>query len=262
MAKSRLYNANTVFVPVFVVGASVTPAMVGPDFVSGANGNTYLLAAHAPGSTLTKYTLTNTAKALSITISSVETASVGAYAVPPAATQPGTGARLDSLDARFVNDISQVGFPPASLFAAHSILDITPTPKFYEINSVTGAVIQSGFFFVSGTSNDWNVSILTNQNKDAFVNWTSNDPPAGTQAEQRIAGRCHNDPLGTMNPPGQSVASSLTFYSFGRWGDYSSLSIALDDDFTGLTAWAANETIINPSAWNTHMQQIAFPACP
>ena len=264
LAKSRLYNAQGVFVPVFVVGPGVAPAMVSPDTFSGANGNTYFLAANAPGTNiLNKYTMTNSAKFFAITLSGpVAVTTPLVYTIPPAASQPGTAAKLDSLDARFVNDITQVGAPPASLFAVHTITDITPTPRWYEINSVTNAVLQSSEFFVSGTSNDFNVSILTNPNKDAFVNWTSTDPPAGTQAEMRIAGRCHGDPLGTMNPPGQSVASSPTFYLFGRWGDYSSLSIDLDDDFTGLTAWAANETIINTSAWNTHLQQIAFPACP
>lgn len=262
LAKSRLYNAQGVFVPVFFVGPSVTPAMVSPDPVSGGNGNTYLLAAHAPGSTLTKYTMTNTAKAFAITLNNVETAIVGAYSVPPSASQPGTAATLDTLDARFVNDISQVGAPPASLFAAHSIAFGPAAARFYEINSVTGALIQGQTFFVSASSADFNVSILANANKDAFVNWTSADNVNGIQAEQRVAGRCHNDPPNNMNPPGTSVAGSPTFYSFGRWGDYSSVSIDLDDDPFGLTAWVANETIISPGIWNAHLEQIAFAACP
>jgi hypothetical protein len=261
-AKARLYNCMSVSFPRFngLVGTLSATNVI------GQNATTFLVAAPAPattGTTVTKYTLRNSAYPNGISLSA-SAITVPAYAVPPAAIQPGTAIKLDTLDARFVNASTQIG---ASLFQVHTIaLGSFPAPHFYEFNTTTNTVTQQATFFASASSHDWNASIAANVTKDVFVTWTSTDPGvAALNAQVRFGGRRAADALGTM---GVSAAlfTSPTFYTgFGgaveRWGDYSAVTI---DPLNSLRAWLVNQKNNTPTAatggaaWGSRVGNVGF----
>jgi len=77
---------------------------------------------------------------------------------------------LDTLDTRFVSASTQIG---TSLFNVHTIaLGTFPTPRWYELNVAARVVAQAGVFFGTGTSDDWNASIVVDDTRDVFVTWS------------------------------------------------------------------------------------------
>jgi hypothetical protein len=243
VAKARLYNGLGFSVPLFMnlVGTLAPPIVLDQNF------RTFLVAAPPAGSTVTKYTLENSSRPNATTLTE-STIPVPAYMFPPVALQAGTTAVIDTLDGRFVNASIQNG---TSLWNVHSIRfgPTAPlaTPKFYEFNTVTNTIIQSGFFFAGNTSHDWNASIAANASRDAFVTWSSTDPPQGIQAQKRFSGRLSTDPPGVI-PAGSALFTSPTPYLQFRWGDYSAVTL---DPLNPRQAWIINETVRNPTLWVT-----------
>src|SRR5438874_1185033 len=169
IAKARLYNGLGFSVPVFtgLVGT------LAPPIVRDQNASTFLIAAPPSGTTLSKYTATNTSRAFGIALTGPVNITVPSYTVPPDAHQPGTTKLLDTSDSRFVNASTQNG---DDLWQTHTIaLGSFPAPKFYRLNTSTNTVSQSGFYFASGTSDDSNASIAANDGGDCFVTWTSTE---------------------------------------------------------------------------------------
>ncbi len=190
---------------------------------------------------------------------------VPTFALPPYALQPDTGLVLDTLDARFANASTQIG---DSLFQVHTIDDSGyATPKFYEFDTKNKKVIQSGIFYGSLTSDDFNASIAANRRKDVFVTWSSTDVPNNVNAQVRVSGRLHTDPLGTISKgiPLFSSATCLTGEpsdvdpSVQRWGDYSAISLDPADP-RGATAWIVNEYISTNDFWGSRIGRISLPA--
>lgn len=256
VAKARLYNGLGFAVPVFT-GLCGTLA---PPIVLDQNASTFLICARPVGTTITKYTMRDSSRpnATTLVASSI---TVPAYTVPPNARQPGTTARLDTSDSRFVNASTQNG---NSLWQVHTVnLVGFPGPKYYEFNTVTNTIIRSAFFFASNTSDDWNASIAANPAGDVFVTWSDTDTPADTNAQVRFSGRCHGDPpdIGA----GVAVVTSPTFSSqfdgsLFRWGDYSAVALQPSD---ANMAWVVNEWTVDTPIWGSHITQIGFsPACP
>jgi hypothetical protein len=232
VAKARLYNGLGFSVPVFT-GLRATLA---PPIVLDQNGRTHLIAASS-GSTLSLYTLLNSSRPNLIQLSGPVDVAVPAYSAPPPAPQPGTSAVLDTLDGRFVNASTQTG---DFLWQVHTInLLGYAAPRFYQINTVTNTVVQSAFFFGSGTSFDFNASIAANSSNDIFVTWSLTDPPAGTQAQVRFSGFDHNDAY--VLGPGSAAYTSPASYGGGRWGDYSAVTI---DPLNPRRAWMVNEDVL------------------
>src|SRR5207244_5984732 len=117
---------------------------------------------------------------------------VPAYTVPAKAPEPAPGVPLDTSDARFVNASAQVG---DMVFNVHSVdSGGFATPESYQFNAATSSVVQSGFFFASATSSDWNASLAVNTNFEVFVTWSSTDTTVKPQV--RISGRQAGDPAG------------------------------------------------------------------
>jgi len=232
------------------------------------NRSAYLVAAPAflppGGSTVTKYTLTNASNASGATLAS-STIRVPVYSVPPNAPQPTVGAcnattnLVDTLDARFVNASTQTG---SSLFQVHTVaLGSFAAPKFYEFNTSTNTVVQSGFVFAGSSSFDWNASIAATTAKNVFVTWTSDLATATTAPQVRFSGRLVSDPLNTNLGPGFVLVSSpLVCYNpstdnVERWGDYSAVTI---DPLSSLRAWGVNEKIINGTTWGTRIGNMGY----
>lgn len=250
IAKARLYNGLGFSVPIFT-GLTGTLA---PPIVRDQNVATFLLAAQPSGTTFRKFTALNTSKP-GITLSFVDIP-VPAYSVPPDARQPGTVKRLDTGDSRFVNASTQNG---VDLWQTHTIaLAGFPAPKFYRINTTTNTVTQSGFYFASATSDDFNASIAANSAGNCFVTYTSTNPGVGLNAQVRLSGKANGN-AGIASGP--NAFASPTFYhpsanSTERWGDYSAVTT---DPLNANNAWLVNETILPGGVlWGSRIVQFGF----
>jgi hypothetical protein len=250
VAKARLYNGLGFSVPVFtgLVGT------LAPPIVRDQNSSTFLIAAPPSGTTLSKYTARDTSKATTLT--GPVSITVPSYSVPPAAPQPGTTKLLDTSDSRFVNASTQSG---NDLWETHTIaLGGFPAPKFYRINTSTNTVSQSGFYFASATSDDFNASIAANDAGDCFVTWTSTDVSAGRNAQVRASGKLS---AGAGISAGPTISTSPTFYHPSsdnpeRWGDYSAVTT---DPLNAANAWLVNEKINSGGLlWGSRIVRIGF----
>jgi len=271
VAKSILYSGpSQTLTPHLFTGLAGT---LSAPIVLDTNANTYLVAAPSPGSSVTLYTLTNSA-GNPPTLSAAAGITVPTFYYPANAQQPGQGTThlIDTLDARFVNAGTQIG---NSLFQVHSI-STNPTTmvgakcRFYEFDTVNKTVSQYGDFSRSGTSFDFNASIAANQNKDVFVTWSATDPTNNAYAEVRFSGRLHTDTPGVIPSPGSllfastvaltgNLANPGTSDTTQRWGDYSATSLD-PGDATGLTAWIVNETVSDANHWGSRIGSIKLPS--
>jgi hypothetical protein len=261
VAKARVYNGLAFSVPLF----SGLLATLAPPIVLDQNAGTFLVAAEIADIDLDLYIGENLSQPAAASLTLQSSIAVAAYALPPNAPQPGTGSVLDTLDNRFQNASTQIG---NSLWNVHTI-DFAgfATPRFYEINTATDTIIQSGVFFASGTSHDFNPSIAANDNNDAFVTWSSTDPTNLINAQVRFSGRQDGiDGPGSMNGPGTAIFTSPTFYNDFtcpgcRWGDYSAVSIdpqVYPGCSAGDRAWIVNEKINSNTIWGTRIARIGF----
>ncbi|MBI3460670.1 hypothetical protein HY009_07060, partial [Candidatus Acetothermia bacterium] len=214
------------------------------------NPNTFLVAAPG-GNVLALYTLQNSSNAGIALFGPVEVL-VDPYAAPGPAAQPGTSATLDTLDGRFVNASTQVG---NSLWQVHTIdLGGLPTPKYYQIDTSANAILRTGTFFASQSSYDFNASVAANSDNDVFFTWTSIDPNAGINAQVRFAGIDHND--NSEPGAGLDLFTSSTFFTGGRWGDYSAVTV---DPLNSREAWFVNEDVVPNGDWGSRIGSVGFP---
>ena len=134
--------------------------------------------------------------------------------------------------------------------------------------------MQTGNFFRSGSSYDFNPSIVANSSKEVWVTWSATDPPNSVNAEMRMSGRQAGDAAGSIPSPGTTIFTSPVPYLDGhifnsqgqyigvnRWGDYS--AVALDpSSYSGCSnqrrAWADNEKVDSSSAWSTRIAELGF----
>jgi hypothetical protein len=146
-----------------------------------------------------------------------------------------------------------------------------PAPFFYQLDTSANSVIQQGFFFESGTSDDLNPSIVANTGGDAFVTWTSTDATSttGLQHDSRVrfSGRQAADSAGVIGAGSSLITSpvALTGNSQNgrqRWGDYSraALDPATSSCGAGKRALVFNEDNLNANTWGTQIGIIGF--CP
>jgi len=253
IAKAQLYNCRGFSVPVF----SGLVGTLAPPVVLDQNSRTYLMAAPPSGTSIRKYTLTNSSRPNATALSFVNIL-VPVYGVPPDARQPGTTNRLDTLDSRFVNASTQIG---ERLFQVHTVnLSGFPTPLFYEFNTLgAGSVVQRGFFFKDGDSDDWNASIAANTSRDVFVTWSATDLTPATNAQVRFSGRRNFDAANVIGA-GSAIFTSPAFYNpsadtVERWGDYSAVTV---DPSNALRAWFVNEKINSATVWGTRIGQVGY----
>jgi hypothetical protein len=251
VAKARAYNGLGFSVPVFtgLVGT------LAPPIVRDQNASTFLIAAPASGTSFSKYTVTNTSRA-GIGLTGPVSITVPSYSVPPAAHQPGTAKLLDTSDSRFVNASTQSG---NDLWQTHTIaLGGFPAPKFYRLNTSANTVSQSGFYFASATSDDFNASIAANDAGDCFVTWTSTDASVGRNAQVRLSGKLS---AAAGISAGPTASTSATFYHPStdnpeRWGDYSAVTT---DPLNAANAWLVNEKVNSGGLlWGSRIVRFGF----
>jgi hypothetical protein len=260
--KSRAYNGMTLTRSAFFLSSSQYCCTVAPSITTSTDTNTnaFLLASRTQGNYLTLWR----ARALGTTDQTLVVRAyvpVANYTAPTRlAKQPGTTTALEDGDARFESMGVQSG---GSLWQVHTInLGGYPAPKFYQINTATNAVYQSGYFYRSATSYDFRASISANRFSDAVVTWTATDPANGINPEMWVRGRVSGDTLGTLGA-GTLLVQSGTFSSSSRWGDFSSVSM----DPVAYTScgsvsdrrfWAVGQDVINTTKWGTRIGQAGF----
>lgn len=257
LAKARLYNGWGLPLPRF----SGLAGTLAPPIVLDQNATTFLVAAPFNANALQLYALQNSSTLPSL--AGPINVPVSAYTAPSPSPQPGTTGSanlVDTSDGRFVNASTQTG---NFLWQVHSV-DVggLPTPVYYQINTATNAVVQSGQFFASPTSYDFNASIAASSENDAFVTWTSIDPQNSINAQVRYSGCDHNDGPCVISA-GTALFTSPTFLAddfdpnFGmqRWGDYSAVTVDPLDD---RRAWLVNEKIDANQDWGSHIGNIGF----
>ncbi|MHB8069279.1 MAG: hypothetical protein ACYDIC_15415 [Desulfobaccales bacterium] len=260
VAKSLLYNGQAFNSPLFT-GLDGTLA---PPVVLDQNPYSFLVTAdwYVRNNYVTLYALWGSGTTNPLLFTNY--IPVPAFSLPPYAIQPGTTQMLDTSDARFENASTQIG---NSLFQVHTIAySGLATPKFYEFNTLNNSVIQSGIFYGSATSNDFNATVAANRFKDVFVTWNSTDAPNNVNAQVRVAGRLHTDPLGVISN-GASIFGSGTFLtgepsasvpSLQRWGNYSAVSLDPSDP-SGASAWIVNEYVLTNNLWGSRIGRISLP---
>jgi hypothetical protein len=249
IAKARLYNGWEFSVPVFtgLVGT------LAPPIVMDQNAKAFLICAFPFDNGLLMYTLTNSSRPNATQLAGPIYVPVDAYTIPPPAPQPGTTFVLDTLDSRFINASGQMG---DSLWQVHTVNRLGfAAPKFYEINTATNTLIQSGFFFATPTSYDFNASIAVNIHNDIFLTWTVTDPAAGTNPQVRFSGCDHNDGLCFPGQGTPAFTSSAPYFGL-RWGDYSAVTV---DPSNNRHGWLVNEDAVATGDWGSRIVGIGFP---
>jgi len=265
VAKARVYNGFGFSVPVQtgLIGTMQTAHQVVTDqngyawyaAAPGNSGNIYMVAESFPanpGQTgfFGYYTVTNTV----------------AYSIPPSASQPaGCGGTLDTLDNRF----QQAGTQNGDLYyQAHAVNDAGfPTVRYYVLNGLLGFapnVAITNLVFKSGTSNDWNPSIVSDDAGHFALDWSLTNPPAGAAG---LPSEMVADNNGSNPGPGSGafVLTSASCYNTSgtaRWGDYSQISV---DPGTGAVSnlntkifWGDNEIVPSVNFWSTEIAKIVY----
>lgn len=250
--KNSLYNGAGFTVKLFTeLTGTLTPPIVLDD-----NPTSFLIANLPRTPLVALYALTNSGDPDNSTLD-VSAVNVGFYNLPRSARQPGAFTPIDTLDTRFVNASTQIG---DSLFNIHTInFSGFATPRWYELNTATNRVIQSGTFFGTATSDDFNASLVVNDDKDMFATWNSTSELTSRDGQAylpqiRISGRLHTDPRVDLS--GLIVFQSGDSSSRFAWGGYSAITI---DPSEPKCAWGVNEKVNQPFAWGSRNFSICFP---
>lgn len=264
-AKAVFYNGLAGIFVIFNAGSTGT---ITPPIVLDQNADAFLIS-NINSTNVNLFRLTNGSRGLDATLTNLAGIPVPAYGPPPDAPQPTQGTcnaannLLDTSDTRFVNASTQIG---DRLFNVHTInVGGSATPKWYEFD-VEGAgaktIIQSGTFFATGTSHDFNASIAANSARDVYVTWTATDPPAGTEPQVRFSGRRSTDPAGVIaaglslfNTPNGLCYDAGAGTGPERWGDYSAVTV---DPLNALRAWVINEKLNSNTVWGTRIGRIGY----
>ena len=254
--KGFLYNGRGFSAPVFggLIGT------VAPPVVLDSNSTDFFVSAPAAGGTAFKlYSFVGLGRTPSMT--GPIDVTVPTYSVPRDAHQPG-GPDLETGDARFLGPSTQYG---TSLWQANTVaLGSFPSTRFYELDTTAHNAKQSGFFFATATSDDFNGTIAATPVGDAFVSWTDTDAPQGTNTQVRFSGRLSTDPLGVIHEGSAGMTSGAvrnTGTTPEPWGSYSGIAVDPSSTSTcaaGKRAWLANEFVVSPNNWGTAFGRIGF----
>jgi len=227
------------------------------------------IASVAPGGNFVRVTKwTNTAHACPSWIATNDIAVT--TNVPPAAQQPGFAACttdlahcLDTLDGRFQGQGTQNGSPvfgaPVKFWQVRTDRSgADPLPHTYRVNADASTIEEDCFFFLSGTSHDFNPSIVANAAGTLFVTWSATDPPAGSNAQVRLGGKLLADACGTIGAGvlAQGSNNPLTGdfdvnKGVQRWGDTSAITL---DPLDTTKVYGVNEKVqagANPTTWKS-----------
>ncbi|MFB6524324.1 hypothetical protein [Streptomyces sp. NPDC056401] len=271
IAKEDLYNGLPFSVPYFDLGA---PGTVAPPMVEDNNTDAFLLAAAVTSPNALKLFRARSLGGSDAAIDPATNVPVPAFAVPPAARQPGSTDRLDALNARFQNVSTQIG---NQLLNVHTIATGSfPTPKWYQINTTTSTVPpgRSGMVFEANDSDDFNPSVAgssvggTKSNPIGlmYFTWSSTNAVGRSQHQARVkgAGRFADDDVnvtGGLTFGEATVPYNPSANTVERWGDYSAVTIdpvAGHKCHVGENAWLVNERQTSSNLWGSRIGSFGY----
>ena len=205
------------------------------------------------------------------TMSAPVTVSQGAYAVNLATTdfvpQPGTAQQLDTLQDRIMQKVQYRRIGTAeSLWVVHTVGDGSSSPaqpQWAQLDvsggTIAAAPVQEQIYAPDATLSRWMGSLAVDAQGNMAVGYSTSSSAAFPGIA--YSGRLHDDAPNQL-PQTEAVlqagAGSQTTY--GRWGDYSSMSIDPNDD---CTFWYTSEYLAATGVfnWSTAIGSFKFPGC-
>ena len=270
--KQKAYNGLGFSVPAFAAAASTGTIMPPFQINTLSYSQDFFVAAPVGASktALLKFTMVNSDRSNVSVSGPVSIPLPTSYTTPPPnASQTCTGSNpqltLDTLDGRFQNRSYQYG---GYVWQVNTVtLGSFPAPRFYQLRGDTNTTVQTGLFFLSGTSYDFNPHIAANSASSAMVTFSATDPTNAKNAQVMFGGRTSATPLNSM-PVGVSLASSTTClvdnfdpnFNRQRWGDYSVVNLDSSNLSSGIF-WITNEYVIGNSSnatdhWATQFARV------
>jgi hypothetical protein len=215
----------------------------------------FLSTGSGSGSSLKKYTIDTTAN----TIAGPSTIPLPAsWTAPPAASQPGTTQKLDTLDGRFQSASVQIG---TTLWNVHAVnVSGRARSKVYKVNATANTSVLAVFVQTSSTSFNFNPSFVTGSTSTTspgFLTWSTTDPPAGIKPAMDMLTGPNASSTGWFVTRFVTSTSSCTSASVCRWGDYSSTTL---DPLNVNQAFGVNQYLTGSSEfnWSTKIGGIQF----
>lgn len=235
---------------------------ISPPYVLDNNPKTFLLTACPNDNRLFLGAMTNSSRSNVSVLLWQAIISVPGFTSAPTAPQPGVSYALETNTGNsFENRSYQVG---DQLMNVHTIAVGTATPKWYDINTATNSVTNSGIWFATGSSSDWRPHLALNSSGEVFGTWMSVDAPNNINLQVRFTGG-----TGFTTPNGAGTlyfqsTQPLTGQTFpagrNRTGDYG--SVALDPSsysstcFTNRRVYVAGETVAGANEWGSRIARI------
>ncbi|HTB08015.1 MAG TPA: T9SS type A sorting domain-containing protein, partial [Bacteroidia bacterium] len=186
----------------------------------------------------------------------------------------GNNASLDALDGFFSYRIPYMRWASYNAAVMCNPVNVGTNPtsgsfisgvRWYELRQDTGtkmwSIYQQGTYAPNDQVSRWNPGIAMDQNGSIGLEYSASDPTA-TYPSLYFTGRRACDTLGTMTlAEGEAVVGNSVVTTYGRWGDYSHLSV---DPTDGITFWGTNSygnSTITNSALATRIFSFQIPKC-
>ena len=196
--------------------------------------------------------------------------------VPPLAQQPGfsptdTANKLDTLDGRFQSQGTQYGTPafaqPVKFWQTRTNGSGSfPIPFTYRFNAEAATIEELCSFSLSGSSFDFNPSIVANEAGTLYLTWSATDPPNNLNAQVRMGGKLVGDGCATIGA-GVLVNQSANALTgnfdpnkgFQRWGDTSAVTLDPSDHTVVYGVNEKAQTGADPTTWKTYFFNMHNP---
>jgi hypothetical protein len=180
--------------------------------------------------------------------------------------QPGTGIGLDSITDRFMYRLAYRNFGTHETLVVNHTVDAGSNRagvRWYEIrnpNAVAPTVHQQGTYAPADGLYRWMGSIAMDGTGNIAVGYSVSSSTVFPSI--RYAGRVVSDTLGLLPQAEASIIAgggSQTETIAGRWGDYSSMNVDVDD----CTFWYTTEyyPVTALRSWHTRIGSFKFPNC-
>jgi len=178
---------------------------------------------------------------------------------PPDIDQPGSKQDIDAGDNRFSGNVVLQQIPGRanpSLWAVHSVeINGRAAIEWYEIDSVTDAVLQSGT--ISDPSLAFNYpSIAVNDDGDVVIGFSGGDPSTSISTYvavgETVAGTTTFDPF-VQTFAGTGDYERLDTGGRNRWGDYSATVLDPSDP---KTFWTFQEYVDGTDNWAVRITEL------
>ena len=173
---------------------------------------------------------------------------------------PTPGEAVDSLSPRVMN---KAQFRGGSLWLSHTVAaGGTAGIRWYEVTGLgaTASIRQQGTFAPADGQYRWMPSLAVDKQGNVAAGYSVGN--GSTNPAIRYAGRLAGDPLNTF---GQSETSLIegtgapSTGNYGRWGDYSEMSV---DPGDGCTFWYTTEYYEKTGAdWQTRIGSFKYAGC-